>query len=58
MEAKAVGGTVGFHGCTQPTAESTGAEGESGQETGSLFPASALLPGQSLAKPYRKPEGV
>ena len=24
----------------------------------SLFPASALLPGQSLAKPYRKPEGV
>ena len=34
MEAEAVGGTVGFHGCTQPTAESTGAEGESGQETG------------------------
>lgn len=56
MEAEAVGGTVGFHGCTQPTAESTGAEGESGQETGQ--PLSSQPAGQSLAKPYRKPEGV
>lgn len=34
MGAGAVGRTVGFHGRTQPTAESTGVEGESGQETG------------------------
>lgn len=49
-EAEAAGAAVGFHGCSQPTAESTGAEGESGHETAhlslpSLHPAARAVTG-------------